>query len=152
MMTSARKLERVAALRRQRAERQLKSLHTALLEAQAYRAHLEQATRQLAHDYTVLRDELATQSVIGRTSSRQADVHRAKLVWIEGRVQANDAECRAHSVTLRHLEERKAECVREIGKQGALESLTARRRRADDNLQRTAQEDEEADEFLSGAR
>ena len=149
MMTPARKLERVAVLRRQRAERQLRSLQAALLEAEAYRARLEDEARQLAQDYTVLRDELATQSVIGRTSSRQADVHRAKLVWIEGRVQDHGAQTRAHSQTMRQLEDRKAECVREIGKQGALESLTAKRRRAADNLQRIAQEDEDADEFLA---
>ncbi|MGT0193847.1 hypothetical protein ACVHYJ_17585 [Burkholderia pyrrocinia] len=148
-MKSTRKLEQLAALRRRRAERQLKSILGSLLEAQTLRACLEEEGQALARHQKAWEDALVTGNVIRGGSDRRQEVPHVRVAWIAAHVQAHGVQRHAHAQEIDRLEACKTECLREIGKQDALQSLASRRRRMEVNQLLVAHEDEDADEFQS---
>ncbi|WP_157649364.1 hypothetical protein [Burkholderia ubonensis] len=148
-MKPARKLEQLATLRRRRAERTFSLVHASLLEAEVLRARLEEESGRLARRRKAWQEELATANVIRRQSNREAGELHARVAWMDMDLRKHDTQRHAHAQEIDRLEGRKADCLREIGRQDALRSVASKRRRAETTQRQVAQDEEDADEYLN---
>lgn len=95
---------------------------------------------------------MATGNVMRGELNRERAGLEARVVWIDARVRAHDAQRHTHAQSIDHLEARKVEFLREIGKQDTLQAVATKRCRTEASRQWVVRDEEEADECLACAR